>query len=196
MSSLLSLLFYTFESERAKRLALIDPLTNVPNRRTYDSFLKSLINAARLNNDKLAIALVDIDRFKLVNDTLGHAYGDSCLKQVATILNSDLRRSSDVVARLGGEEFALILPNTDGPEALWICERLREAVLHARVPSPDGGEGMPLSVSFGVALWDPEAFPECDGDQLQQLADDCLYEAKRNGRDRVACRLLTPEPSA
>jgi len=185
MSSLLSLLFYTFESERAKRLALLDPLTNVPNRRTYDSFLKSLINAARLNNDKLAIALVDIDRFKLVNDTLGHAYGDSCLKQVATILNSDLRRSSDVVARLGGEEFALILPNTDGPEALWICERLREAVLHAEVPGPGGGEGMPLSVSLGVALWDPQAFPECDGDQLQQLADDCLYEAKRQGRNRV-----------
>ena len=188
MSTLLSLLFYTFESERAKRLALLDPLTNVPNRRSFDSFLKSLVTAARLNNDRFALVLVDIDRFKLVNDTLGHAYGDACLKQVATILNSDLRRSSDVVARLGGEEFALILPNTDGPEALWICERLREAVLLAKVPSPDGGEGMPLSVSLGVALWDPQAFPECDGDQLQQLADDCLYEAKRQGRNRVVGR--------
>jgi diguanylate cyclase (GGDEF)-like protein len=188
MSSLLSLLFYTFESERAKRLALLDPLTNVPNRRSFDSFLKSLVTAARLNNDRFALVLVDIDRFKLVNDTLGHAYGDACLKQVATILNSDLRRSSDVVARLGGEEFALILPNTDGPEALWICERLREAVLLAKVPGPDGGEGMPLSVSLGVALWDPQAFPGCDGDQLQQLADDCLYEAKRQGRNRVVGR--------
>jgi GGDEF domain-containing protein len=65
---------------------------------------------------------------------------------------------------------------------------LRQAVLHTRVPGPDGGEGMPLSVSFGVALWDPEAFPECDGDQLQQLADDCLYEAKRQGRNRVVSR--------
>lgn len=188
MSSLLSLLFYTFESERAKRLALLDPLTNVPNRRSFDSFLRSLVNAAKLNNGSLALALVDIDRFKQVNDTLGHAYGDACLKEVATILNSDLRRSSDVVARLGGEEFALILPNIDGAEALWICERLREAVLQARVPGPDGGEGMPLSVSLGVALWDPEAFPECDGDQLQQLADDCLYEAKRRGRNQVVGR--------
>jgi diguanylate cyclase (GGDEF)-like protein len=188
MSSLLSLLFYTFESERAKRLALLDPLTNVPNRRSFDSFLRSLIIAARLNHGSLALVLVDIDRFKKVNDTLGHAYGDACLQEVATILNSDLRRSSDVVARLGGEEFALILPNTDGPEALWICERLREAVLHARVPGPDGGEGLPLSVSLGVALWDPKAFPECDGDQLQQLADDCLYEAKRQGRNRVVGR--------
>jgi len=104
------------------------------------------------------------------------------------ILKSDLRRSSEVVARLGGEEFALILPNTDGPEALWICERLRESVLLAKVPAPDGGEGMPLSVSLGVALWDPEAFPACDGDQLQQLADNCLYEAKRQGRNRVVGR--------
>jgi diguanylate cyclase (GGDEF)-like protein len=110
------------------------------------------------------------------------------LKEVATILNSDRRSSSDVLARLGGEEFALILPKVDGPEALKICERLRQAVLHTRVPGPDGGEGMPLSVSFGVALWDPEAFPECDGDQLQQLADDCLYEAKRQGRNRVVSR--------
>ena len=188
MSSLLSLLFYTFESERTKRLALIDPLTDVPNRRSFDSFLKSLVNAAKLNNDRLALAMIDIDRFKQVNDTFGHAYGDACLKQVATILSSDLRRSSDVMARLGGEEFALILPNTDGSDALVICERLREAVLHIQVPGPDGGVGMPLSVSLGVALWDPEAFPECDGDQLQQLADDCLYEAKRQGRNRVVGR--------
>ena len=188
MSSLLSLLFYTFESERAKRLALLDPLTNLPNRRSFDSFLRSLVNAARLSNGSLALALVDIDCFKLVNDSLGHAYGDACLKEVAMILNSDLRRSSDVVARLGGEEFALILPNTDGPEALWICERLREAVLQARVPTPDGGEGMPFSVSLGVAQWDPQAFPDCDGDQLQQLADNCLYEAKRRGRNQVVGR--------
>jgi diguanylate cyclase (GGDEF)-like protein len=188
MSSLLSLLFYTFESERAKQMALLDPLTNVANRRSFDSFLRSLVNAAKLNKGGLALALVDIDHFKQVNDSLGHAYGDACLKEVATILNSDLRRNSDVVARLGGEEFALILPNINGTEALWICERLRQAVLHTRVPGPDGGEGMPLSVSFGVALWDPEAFPECDGDQLQQLADDCLYEAKRQGRNRVVAR--------
>jgi len=188
MSSLLSLLFYTFESERAKRMALLDPLTNLPNRRCFDSFFKSLVTAARINRGRFALALVDIDRFKQVNDTLGHAYGDACLKEVATILDSDLRRSSDVVARLGGEEFALILPNTDGPEALGICERLREAVLQARVPGPDGREGMPLSVSLGVALWDPEASPECDGDRLQQLADDCLYEAKRQGRNRVVGR--------
>jgi diguanylate cyclase len=184
----LSLLFYTFESERAKRLALLDPLTNLPNRRSFDSFLKSLVTAARISGCRFALALVDIDRFKQVNDTLGHAYGDACLRDVAAVLDSDLRRSSDVVARLGGEEFALILPNTGSSQALAICERLREAVLRLRVPRADGGEGMPLSVSLGVALWDPAAFPACDGDALQQLADDCLYEAKRQGRNRVVGR--------
>jgi len=114
MSSLLSLLFYTFESERAKRLALLDALTNLPNRRSFDSFLKANITAARTNKTKLALALVDIDRFKLVNDTLGHAYGDACLRELGTILNSDLRRDRDFVARLGGEEFAVILPDTSG----------------------------------------------------------------------------------
>ncbi len=188
MSSLLSLLFYTFESERAKRLALLDPLTNLPNRRSFDSFLKSLVTTSKVNSNKLALVLVDIDRFKQVNDTLGHAYGDACLREVAAILNSDLRRNVDVVARLGGEEFAVILPDTDGNEALLVCERLREAVQGLQVPTSDGRRGMPLSISLGIAIWDPVAAANCDGDQLQQLADNCLYEAKRQGRNRVVGR--------
>jgi len=190
MSSLLSLLFYTFESERAKRLALLDALTNLPNRRSFDSFLKANITAARTNKTKLALALVDIDRFKLVNDTLGHAYGDACLRELGTILNSDLRRDRDFVARLGGEEFAVILPDTSGEEARQLCEVLREAVTRARVTTAEGHEGLPLSISLGIAVWDPASSAECDGDLLQQLADDCLYEAKRQGRNRVVCRPL------
>lgn len=190
MSSLLSLLFYTFESERAKRLALLDALTNLPNRRSFDSFLKANITTARINKTKLALALVDIDSFKLVNDTLGHAYGDACLQEVGTILNSDLRRDRDFVARLGGEEFAVILPDTSGEEARQLCEVLREAVTRARVTTAEGHEGLPLSISLGIAVWDPSSSAKCDGDLLQQLADDCLYEAKRQGRNRVVCRPL------
>jgi diguanylate cyclase (GGDEF)-like protein len=199
MSSLLSLLFYTFESERAKRLALLDPLTNLPNRRSFDSFFKALVTAARINNSKLALALMDIDRFKQVNDTMGHAYGDSCLRQVATVLDSILRRNNDIVARLGGEEFALILPDTDGHEAMRIGERLRQAVLSARVAAPDGGNGVSLTISLGIAIWDPATSSDCDVDQLLQLADDCLYEAKRQGRNRVVGRKITalnPSPAA
>jgi diguanylate cyclase (GGDEF)-like protein len=190
MSSLLSLLFYTFESERAKRLALLDPLTNLPNRRSFDSFLNANISASHINNTSLALALIDIDRFKHVNDSLGHAYGDACLREVAAILRADLRPNRDFVARLGGEEFALILPDTNAEQARQLCELLREAVTRARVPSSDNRAAMPISVSLGIAIWEPVNGLESDADRLLQVADDCLYEAKRLGRNRVISRLV------
>jgi diguanylate cyclase (GGDEF)-like protein len=190
MSSLLSLLFYTFESERAKRLALLDPLTNLPNRRSFDSFLNANISASHLNNSSLALALIDIDRFKHVNDSLGHAYGDACLREVAAILRADLRPNRDFVARLGGEEFALILPGTNAEQARQLCEVLREAVTCARIPTNDSRAAMPISISLGIAIWEPIAGAEGDADRLLQLADDCLYEAKRQGRNRVISRLV------
>jgi diguanylate cyclase (GGDEF)-like protein len=190
MSSLLSLLFYTFESERAKRMALLDPLTNLPNRRSFDSFLNANISASQLNNSSLALALIDIDRFKHVNDSLGHAYGDACLREVAAILRADLRPNRDFVARLGGEEFALILPGTNGEEARQLCEVLREAVTRARVPANDSRAAMSISISLGIAIWEPDSGVASDADQLLQLADDCLYEAKRQGRNRVISRVV------
>jgi diguanylate cyclase (GGDEF)-like protein len=190
MSSLLSLLFYTFESERAKRMALLDPLTNLPNRRSFDSFLNANISASQLNNSSLALALIDIDRFKHVNDSLGHAYGDACLREVAAILRADLRPNRDFVARLGGEEFVLILPGTNAEEARQLCELLREAVTHARVPASDSRAAMSISISLGIAIWEPDSGVKGDADRLLQLADDCLYEAKRLGRNRVISRVV------
>jgi diguanylate cyclase (GGDEF)-like protein len=190
MSSLLSLLFYTFESERAKRMALLDPLTNLPNRRSFDSFLNANISASQLNNSSLALALIDIDRFKHVNDSLGHAYGDACLREVAAILRADLRPNRDFVARLGGEEFVLILPGTNAEEARQLCELLREAVTHARVPASDSRAAMSISISLGIAIWEPDSGVKGDADRLMQLADDCLYEAKRQGRNRVISRVV------
>jgi len=195
MSSLLSLLFYAFESERAKRLALLDALTELPNRRCFDSFLRSRIASARLSGESLALALIDLDRFKLVNDTMGHAYGDACLRNVAALLQAALERSTDFVARLGGEEFAMILPRTDAAMALRLGEAVRARVADAVVASGRDQADQRLTVSIGIAVWDPASLGECDSDRFQQLADDCLYEAKRNGRDRVTCRLLTPELS-
>lgn len=193
MSSLLSLLFYAFESERAKRLALLDALTDLPNRRCFDSFLRSRIASARLTGESLALALIDLDRFKAVNDTMGHAYGDACLRNVASLLQAALERSTDFVARLGGEEFAMILPRTDAAMAWRLGEALRQRVADAVVaPSRDQAQRR-LTVSIGIAVWDPGSLDECDSDRFQQLADDCLYEAKRSGRDRVTCRVMTPE---
>jgi diguanylate cyclase (GGDEF)-like protein len=190
MSSLLSLLFYAFESERSKRLAMLDPLTELANRRSFDSFLKSNISASRLTEVSLSLALIDIDQFKLVNDVLGHAYGDTCLKEIAEALKACLRRKGDFVARLGGEEFAIILPKTAAESSLNIGERLRQSILDKGIYHPGNEAGHILTVSIGIAVWNPVSKADCDADMLLQLADDCLYEAKRNGRNRVVCRSL------
>jgi diguanylate cyclase (GGDEF)-like protein len=191
MSSLLSLLFHAFESERSKRLAMLDPLTELANRRSFDSFLKSNISACRLAQVNLSLALIDIDQFKSVNDIMGHAYGDRCLKEIAVALNESLRRKTDFVARLGGEEFAIILPNSDAETSLNLCEKLRQSILDKRIDHPGHEAGKHLTVSIGIAVWDPLSHAVCDADQLLQLADDCLYEAKRKGRNRVVCRSLS-----
>lgn len=190
MSSLLSLLFYAFESERSKRLALLDPLTLLSNRRSFDSFLKANIASCHMTGAPLALALIDIDRFKTVNDTMGHAYGDECLRRVATTLTGSLQRKNDFVARLGGEEFAIILPATAAEEAFAICEKVRQAVLDANIRHPDIANENRLSVSIGIAVWQSDRQKVCDADRFQQLADDSLYEAKRTGRNRVVCRSL------
>lgn len=190
MSSLLSLLFYAFESERSKRLAMLDPLTQLANRRSFDSFLKGNVSASKVAQANLSLALIDIDQFKVVNDVLGHAYGDRCLKEIADALRTSLRRKSDFVARLGGEEFAIILPKTDADASLRLCEKLRQSIQDRGIYHPGIATGNVLTVSIGIASWDPNAMAECDPVRLLQLADDCLYEAKRHGRNQVVCRTL------
>jgi diguanylate cyclase (GGDEF)-like protein len=170
---------------------MLDPLTELANRRSFDSFLKSNISAARLAQVNLSLALIDIDQFKAVNDMMGHAYGDSCLKEIAAALNANLRRKTDFVARLGGEEFAIILPNSDAESSLNLCEVLRQSILDKRIDHPGHEAGKHLTVSIGIAVWDPLSHAPCDPDLLLQLADDCLYEAKRRGRNRVVCRSLS-----
>ena len=191
MSSLLSLLFHAFECERASRLALLDPLTQLPNRRSFDSRIRAEAVASATTGLPMALLLVDIDRFKLVNDSLGHAYGDSCLNRVARLLSQQLHRHNDMVSRLGGEEFGVILANVQPDDAMAIAERLRQAVVAASIRHPDPINGVGLTVSLGVASWSPESQECLDVDALLQLADDCLYEAKRQGRDRVVAARLS-----
>ena len=190
MSSLFSLLFHAYESERSKRLALLDALTQLPNRRRYDSQLQAALVAAATARTPMALALIDIDRFKAVNDTMGHAYGDRCLTLVAALLARHLLRENDLVARLGGEEFGVILSQADAARAAAICETLREAVATAGIHHPLAICDNRLTISIGLAVWSPQTSPSCDVDDLQQLADDCLYAAKRQGRNRVVMRQL------
>jgi diguanylate cyclase (GGDEF)-like protein len=185
MSNLLSLLFYTFESERAKRMALLDPLTGLANRRSYNSFLRANFASCRSNHQPLALALIDIDRFKSVNDLMGHAYGDRALRKVAAILGGKLQRRSDFLARLGGEEFGLIMPDTDAERAHDLCTSMRQAIESAEIDHPLAVTGGVLTISIGIGLWNPNECDSCDSDSLQQLADDCLYAAKNAGRNRI-----------
>lgn len=161
-------------------LAETDGLTGLPNRRKAESRLHAEIARAKRHDQPFSVALLDIDRFKRVNDTYGHAAGDHVLKTLAGVLFRELREV-DLVARLGGEEFLVILPATDPPGARRTAERLRCAVERAGATLP-GGTALTYTVSIGVASW-----PD-DGETAELLlerADQALYMAKREGRNRT-----------
>jgi diguanylate cyclase (GGDEF)-like protein len=109
---------------------------------------------------------------------------------VATILGGKLQKRSDFLARLGGEEFGLIMPNTDAQRAQELCASMREAIESAEIDHPLAVTGGVLTISIGIGLWHPGDCDNCDSDSLQQLADDCLYAAKNAGRNRVEMTCL------
>jgi diguanylate cyclase (GGDEF)-like protein len=159
--------------------AMTDPLTGLPNRTAFrKTCIKEFKRVAR-NPRPFAIAMIDIDGFKRYNDTAGHAAGDGLLKVLAGLIQVG-RRANDLVARYGGDEFALLLPETDTAGAMVVAERLRSTVAKfplVVLPSPG-----PLTISIGVAVYpDDGATPETLGAQ----ADQRLYQAKRQGGDRV-----------
>jgi diguanylate cyclase (GGDEF)-like protein len=162
-----------------ERESLEDALTGVANRRCFVQRLAAEIDVAQAVRQPLTLAIADLDRFKVVNDDLGHSIGDEALRRSAAIMKS-LCRSADLVARIGGEEFALLLPGMAGEEAWDFCERLRAAVEQHdwRAVHPH----LRVTVSIGVAQWNGRV----DGAALLEAADEQLYRAKRTGRNRVA----------
>ncbi len=173
--------------EILRRHALRDSLTGLFNRGELDRLLGEEISRARRHGRALSLVMVDVDRFKRVNDTFGHPAGDRVLQQVANVLAGCLR-THDRVARYGGEEFAVILPETTGTDALAVAERMRarvasEVVIHAR--SEDANVDWPITISVGIAslrLEDDE--PDALARDLMRAADAGLYAAKRGGRNR------------
>jgi diguanylate cyclase (GGDEF)-like protein len=164
------------QRRRARRLARTDALTGLANRRQADRWLVRLTTCAQQRHEPLACLMVDLDRFKEVNDTLGHSVGDVVLKEAARLLAQGLRRS-DRLARFGGEEFLILLPETTGGAAVTVAERLR-ALLAARRVEP---LGRPLTASFGIATLQPGETAEI----LLNRADAAMLRAKRDGRNRV-----------
>ncbi len=160
------------------RLALTDELTKVANRRGFVGSVDSELSRCRRTGASMTLALLDLDHFKAINDTYGHVAGDAALQYVAQLIRISLRQY-DILGRIGGEEFAVFLSNTDKDAALKIAERTREEIFQH--PLQFEGSHIPLSASVGLATHGCNA----TFNQLYTAADGALYKAKSGGRNRV-----------
>ena len=171
-----------------ERMARIDGLTGLANRRTFDDlFGREWRRLARIRQP-LSVIMMDVDHFKQFNDTYGHGGGDECLKQVATAAQGALQRPADVVARYGGEEFVAILPDTTLPGATAVAEGIRAAVAALAIPHAGSKVADHVTLSLGVASIVPA--PEGNPETLLEAADGQLYAAKSGGRNCVKARAL------
>jgi diguanylate cyclase (GGDEF)-like protein len=157
--------------------AIVDPLTGAFNRRHMERCLSDAIERQRRNSAPTSLLLIDVDRFKSINDQFGHAKGDSVLKGIVSLVGKRSRKL-DLLFRIGGEEFMLLLPDTQEAAAALVAEQLRASI--AESPLLDGGQ---LTVSIGVGELQPGESP----DSWMKHADDALYAAKKAGRNRVVC---------
>lgn len=171
------------QSELLKQLAHEDALTKIPNRRRFDDFLNRewLISARYQSN--LSLLMIDIDFFKQYNDQYGHSQGDQCLIQVAETLSSLVMRRTDLLCRYGGEEFAVILPDSTPETALEIAEKLRSGIEDLNIPHAASKLYDHLTISIGVATM--TANNESQSEALLEKADNNLYQAKNAGRNQV-----------
>lgn len=163
-------------------MAMVDGLTGLFVRRYFDARLDEEIERARRYRTPFAVAMLDLDDFKQLNDAHGHLAGDRVLREIAAVVRTQIR-GVDTAARYGGEEVALILPGTELVAALVHAERVRHAIGERRVPAGDGGPVLSITASIGIA-----AYPESGGasaEELLQRADRALYRAKRAGKNRV-----------
>lgn len=171
------------KSDLLESQAMLDGLTNIPNRRRFDETLENEWKRAQRSGTPLSLIIADIDYFKRYNDNYGHAAGDDCLKKVAAALVASIDRPSDLAARFGGEEFSVILPDTDAEGARAIAERLRSQIENLRIPHAYSDASKCVTVSVGLACVVPNA-GNTQTDLIKQ-ADEMLYQAKESGRNRV-----------
>lgn len=181
------------KNEQLEHLAITDALTGVLNRRGFDRQLESEVHRARRENISLGLALFDLDRFKEVNDTYGHPQGDLVLRHFAQVLLSCSRRS-DLLGRIGGEEFALLLPSTDMEGTEFACEKVRERLEKSRISltREHAGTRLSITVSAGAVVVMPSEMDDAAPlvVDLYRTADRNLYRAKDAGRNRVVVTLL------
>jgi diguanylate cyclase (GGDEF)-like protein len=180
---------------QAQEQAHTDPVTQISNRRYFDSTFKTEWRRAAREAKPLSLLMIDVDHFKRYNDRHGHQAGDQCLQIIAQCIKAVARRASDVVARHGGEEFVILLPDTNPEDAALLAERVRKSVEDQRIPHSDGAIPRIVTISIGVSSCTPNVphdtqvlhdasvvYPA----MLLNAADRALYRAKRNGRNQVA----------
>jgi len=178
------------EIETARTEAALDPLTGLANRKTFNEALRNAFTEKLEPDACVCLILIDIDRFKSINDRFGHLVGDRVLRYIARAL-TDSVKGRDIVARFGGEEFAVILPNTRPDGAQAVAENIRKTIEEARLRRSKDGELLgKITVSLGVA-WAKSGQPV---DDLIELADQALCQAKRSGRNKVAIGGLCDAP--
>lgn len=178
------------KTDLLERLASLDGLTEIPNRRAFDTAIDRQFSQAKRTATPLSLLILDIDNFKQFNDHYGHPVGDDCLRRVAKSLVNQTQRSEDLVARLGGEEFVILLPNTDSMGATLRAEQYRAAIEHLKIYHAASSTLSYVTVSIGVGTVIAETHDHFS--DLIKAADHALYQAKRQGRNRVCCQNLSP----
>jgi diguanylate cyclase (GGDEF)-like protein len=170
-------------NDELQKLANADGLTGLANRRIIDEYLEKETARSIRSEHPIAVIMIDIDNFKLYNDNYGHIAGDSCLKKVAKVLKNSVRRPEDLVGRYGGEEFCVILPNTDLTGATFVAERIRSEVEERNIPHAKSTIGNVVTLSVGVSSRVPGS--KSTATQLLSDADKALYKAKEAGKNQV-----------
>ena len=178
-------------AERMKGLAETDAMTGLANRRSFDDALQREFEATKQTGRPLSVLLVDVDRFKAYNDRYGHIAGDGCLKSVARAIAAVARRSGDIAARFGGEEFAILLPDADSDAAIAIAEKIRKSIRELGLVH-EGSEYGIVTASLGATVLTPKSNVG-NPTELVARADLALYQAKDAGRDRVGFQRLANE---
>lgn len=170
--------------EEVLKLSRIDALTNIPNRRYFNEFLDSEWKRCRRLNMPISLLIIDLDHFKLLNDTYGHQAGDEFLKLVAKVLTNFVKRPGDICARYGGDEFVIVYGDTSLDHAQILISKLLHEICSLKVPNQDATTQSILTASIGVATMYPNK--QNSENDLIKKADKSLYSAKENGRNKVA----------
>ena len=181
-----SLVKWTFALEQANKqlnkLALVDELTQITNRRGFEQYFQREYRRMKRDKKPLSLIIADVDYFKNYNDRYGHKVGDHCLKKIAQAIRSSLKRAGDLVCRYGGEEFAIILPDTDSYGAIHIAETIREQIQALQIEHESSSVSNIITLSLGITT--TMANTATQPNIMIEIADRALYQAKQQGRNR------------